>query len=187
MSGLPRPVWEPLGRANAAMAREDRSDCARARHPLMALGQKPRTELTSSPGRTRLTSCQYRPLNFRRGAKRRVVGPPRKVHQAVVVPFTKTPEPLVTRRGADPEVATQSPHVRPLSLRQRHELSSLGHLRHLFPGHDHLSMDKVMPIMVFTMSPNMCPLCPRSAHRGSGGCAPVQELNGRVSGISILR
>ena len=153
LKALPRSMGEPVSWINESVTSEDRSDGARARHPLVACGQKSRTKLASSPGWMRFTNCQHRALNFYRRARRRGIRPVRKVLQTLIIAFSETPNPLVPRRRTNLKPPAQGPHVGAISPSQCHEVSPLGHLGHLFPGHDHLSMDKVMHIMVSTMFP----------------------------------
>ena len=147
----------PLGWVNATMTTQDRRDSTGGRHVRLKhipAVQKPPSQLTSSPGRMCRTGRQYRLLNLRWGACRRVVGPPRQVDQACLAPFAEPPKPLVSSRRADPEATAKGPLVGAFSLRHLHELSPLRHNGHLLPWHDHLLLMKSCLLW--------CPLCLRT-------------------------
>ena len=157
LKSLPGTVLGPLGWVNATMTTQDRRDSTGGRHVRLKhipAVQKPPSQLTSSPGRMCRTGRQYRLLNLRWGACRRVVGPPRQVDQACLAPFAEPPKPLVSSRRADPEATAKGPLVGAFSLRQLHELSPLRHNGHLLPWHDHLLLMKSCLLW--------CPLCLRT-------------------------
>src|SRR5919206_131463 len=74
-------------------------------------------------------------------------------------------DPLVRRRCRDPVPPAQLPDVCSCLPRQRHELASCGHDRHLAPPHRSLPNSGCSGSSnVSTMSPATCPPCPRYVH-----------------------
>lgn len=139
-------------RIDPPITAQDLGDGARARDPLVPkIAQTPR-DLAAAPGGMLIAQPHDQTLDRPRRACRRVLRPTRAIGQTSLALLAIPARQLVAPLGADLKAPTQLTPVRPLLLKQHHELAPLVHRRPSPP----------------TMSPNARPVCLRSEQRVPG-------------------
>jgi hypothetical protein len=117
----PGAVLGAPGGVQPPVAAQDRRDRARARHPVMAQGQKPRVQLASAPGRMLISQGQHRMLHDRRRSSGRRLGPTRPIPKPLTALDSTALQPLVPGLRTDPETPAERANIRSFLTGQLNE------------------------------------------------------------------